>query len=74
MESCWTDTNVGVLTSMNPLALSASAILASNAERSCLVGLAIIPLIIASFAASVLDMSLANCLSRSAASSNSMCE
>lgn len=74
LASCWVVMNVGVRTSMNPLATRASAILHSRRERSCLVGDATIPSTAASLAAFVLDMSLANCLSRSPASSNSMSE
>ena len=62
---------VGVLTSMNPLATSLSAMSAFSLSRSCLRGFAMMSSTPASFAALVLDMILANCLSRSVASSNS---
>ena len=65
---------VGVLTSMNPLATRASAILPSRVERSCLLGSAMRFLIAVSLAASVLDISLENCLSLSAASVKSIAE
>ena len=59
---------IGVRTSMKPLAVSLAAMAASNSDRSCLRGLAMRSLMPASFAAFVLDISLANCLSRSSAS------
>lgn len=72
LASCWLEMMVGVLTSTNPLAVRASAILHSSLERSCLEGLAMMSSTPLLLAASVLDMILANCLSRSAASVNSM--
>ena len=73
-DSALVEIMMGVLTSMNPLAVSFSAMAASRRERSCLCGFAIRSAMPASLAAWVLDMSFANCLSRSAVSGNSMSE
>lgn len=69
--SCWVVTNVGVRTSRKPRAVSASAILHSSDDRSCLLGLAMRSRTPLSLAASAFDIILANCLSRSAASGKS---